>query len=263
MSSCVSGCVIRGQHLVSCADEECKGCVPRPAEVGRLCQWCWQSLVGAVVDVPTVTAHLAYLARPALSSPSGKTDGGGGAPGPRILYPPELDAADELVGALGVWVEEIVAEHPAHLLGPSQIGWRWSRPGVQVLHGEEVSPDPVPLGASQEAVEATQRWIMPHLRWVADQEWAGEMRAELSRMVATIRARWPWEERPHVVPMPCPSCGCFSLTYHPPSVEHAPQMVTCDSPECGRQWVDDTWTRLVSMALESSDRGKRVRHACA
>lgn len=43
MSACVSGCTIRGEHLAECDGTalgrdsetvECRGCLPRPAEVG-------------------------------------------------------------------------------------------------------------------------------------------------------------------------------------------------------------------------------------
>lgn len=263
---CVSGCVVRGQHLGSCVDEECQGCVPRAAEVGRLCRWCFQRLTGAVVDIPGLTAHLRMLAEPHLSSPQGHDEGGGGGvPGSRVLYPPELMAVDEIAGLLGTWVDEIVAEHPGHLRGPSPIGWRFSHPdrAVDEVTGEAYLPTEERVSASQGAIEEMQRWLLPHLAWVAEQPWAGEMRAELCSQVATAQARWPMEEREHVVPMPCPRCGQRSLIYHPPAGERAPAMVGCENPECGKLWLEDAWTRIVEMVRERPELIDEVTGASA
>lgn len=248
---CVSGCTVRGRHLVSCSDDECQGCAPRQAEVGRLCRWCFQTLTGAVVDIPGLTAHLRMLAEPHLSSPQGHEGGGGSVPGSRVLLPPELMAVDELAGLLGTWVDEVVAEHPARLRGPSDIGWRFSHPdrAQDPVTGTWYLPSDQRLGASQAAVEEMCRWLLPHLAWVAEQPWAGDMRAELCSQVATAKARWPIEERSHVVPMPCPRCGQRALVYHPPEGERSPAMVGCENAECGRLWLEDAWTRVVEMVL--------------
>ena len=60
---CASGCSIRGEHLPGCDGTasgwdgeviECRGCLPRPAEFGRLCGWCWGRLQSAVCALPSL-----------------------------------------------------------------------------------------------------------------------------------------------------------------------------------------------------------------
>jgi hypothetical protein len=208
--------------------------------------------VGAVVDIPGLVAHLRVLAAPGVSSPQGREGGGQGVAGSRSLYPAPLETADEIVGMLGSWVDEIVAEHPDHLQGPPARGWRFSRPAWRrdPDTGEVWRPDVERTFASQRGVEDTVRWLLPRLHWVAEQDWAPEMRQELCSQVATAQARWPMEEREHDVPMPCPWCRRRGLVYHPPQEFMDAPIVTCENPDCGRMWIGDEWARLVEQVLE-------------
>jgi hypothetical protein len=208
--------------------------------------------VGAVVDIPGLTAHLRVLAEPGVSSPQGREGGGQAVAGSRSLYPAPLETADELVGMLGSWVDEIVAENPDRLQGPPARGWRFSRPAWRrdPDTGQLYRPDVERTFASQRGVEDTVRWLLPRLHWVAGQSWAPDMRRELCAQVATALARWPMAEREHDVPMPCPDCGCWSLRYRPPAVARAAAFVWCSQPECGAQWVEDEWTRTVAVTVQ-------------
>ena len=78
---CASGCSIRGEHLADCDGTavnrdgeviECRGCLPRPAEAGRLCGWCWGRLQSAVRTLPSLVEHLCEVAESAVSSPLGR-----------------------------------------------------------------------------------------------------------------------------------------------------------------------------------------------
>lgn len=240
---CLSGCKSRGKHSGGCVDPECWGCVPRPASFGVLCAWCWQQLKGSVVDVPAAVAHLVGVAHSPLRSGSGVASSGE-APTSASLWSPALDAADELVAALGSWADLIVSEHPADLRGPSQIGWRWTRRSAEVVAGEVVVRDEQRLGASQGAVDHLVRWMLPHMEWVSDQGWAGEMRLELAQMLATIWARWPQQERSRWSITPCPSCS-GPLAYDPPSEFGTSGMTRCVSEECGLSWTEDRWAKLA------------------
>lgn len=249
--ACQSGCKSRGKHLGDCSDPECWGCVPRQASFGVLCGWCWQKLQGSVVDVPAATAHLVSVAHSPLKS-SSRVSSGTGPPGSVVLWSPALDAADELVAALGSWADLIVAEHPAGLRGPSQIGWRWSTRAARVVDGEVIVRDEQRLGASQSAVDHLVKWMLPHMEWVSEQSWAPEMRLELSSMLATIWARWPREERPRWSVVPCPSCS-GPLAYDPPSQFGLQGRTYCVSEECGQVWSESEWRWLAeSMSGGSS-----------
>lgn len=225
-----------------------------------LCRRCFQRLTGAVVDIPGLTAHLRELAEPHLVSPQGREGGGGGAAGSKVLYAPELMAVDELAGLLGSWVDEIVAEHPAGFRGPSDLGWRFSRPdrAVDPETGEVFLPSEERVGADQSAIEEMCRWTLPHLAWVAEQEWAPDIRSELCSMVATAKARWPMDEREHAVPMPCPRCAQRSLVYWPPAEYLGAPIVVCENPECGHMWIGDSWVKLVELVIDRPELAEKV-----
>lgn len=257
---CVSDCSVRGQHVPECLGDECWGCLPRSAEQGALCRFCFQQLVAAVVDVPGLHAHLVALAAPSVSSPMSSDGGGGGVAGSRVLYPQTLMAADELASLLGSWADEIVRLHPGGVVPPSDLGWRWSAPvrAVDPETGDAFIPSASRLGADQSAVEALVRWILPHMAWVSRQSWVADMRAELCREVSTVKARWPQEERSHRVPMPCPECAQKTLVYTPPSDYQVSAMVVCESLGCGKMWLDDAWTRVVSLVLAHPELASEV-----
>lgn len=262
--SCASGCLDRGLHVGACLGD-CSGCLPRSAEVGLLCRWCFQRLAGAVVDLPVVVAHLHEVAEPSLSSPLGNESAGGGVARSRVLYSPALDAADDLAGVLGTWVDEIIAEHPGRLRGPSDLGWRFSRPTRQVdpVTGVAYLPTEHRLGATVDAVRSMGRWVLPHLSWISRQSWAPDMLRELASAVATAKARWPLEEREHRVPMPCPRCGHRSLAYWPPREPGDVAVVACDLESCAQVWVEDAWTRVVEIVLAKPDVVREVEGAGA
>ena len=249
---CESGCVTRGRHLDSCSGKDCRGCLPRFASYGVLCRWCWNQLNGIVTDIPGLVEHLAEDASLVLSSPMGKA---GGRRPPlacsRMLYPPQLEAADEIVAVFGTWVDQVVEEHPDGLRGPSPIGWRFSDALLRVIDGEMFVQSPQRLGANQAAVDEMSRWVRPFLPWIAEHDWAPEMIADLRPLITTAAARWPWEERVHEVPMPCPICSAWSLQYQPPVVPADPIVVTCSIPDCARRWVGEHWDTVVKAAIAS------------
>lgn len=240
---CLSGCVVRGRHGSDCVGQGCEGCLPRPASVGTLCGWCWQRLNGAVTDVPQATGHLMSVAHSPLPASTMKS-GSSKIPGPGSLWSPALDAGDALAACLGSWADLIVAEHPAGLRGPSRLGWRFSRPPARAVDGQVVIDEEQRLGASQAAVEYLAHWIRPHLDWVADQEWACEMKQELCSSLGRIWARWPIKERSRWSTVACPVCG-GPLAYDPPSAFGTPALTRCVSEECARIWNDSEWARFV------------------
>ena len=244
MSSALCGCTYAGKHVSSCADDRCIGCLPRVSETGILCSRCWQRLVRAVADVPSLVEHLTFLAYPSISSPSGKTGRSSPLPGSRSLYSPMLDAADEVASALYLWAREVAEKRGE--ASPPRDGWRFTSPP-----GRESEP----WGGNLEAVEQAVGWLMPRLAWVAAQDWAIDMSRELHSLSSRCWRKWPACEAVRSVPAPCPKCGAFSLLYHPPVVAASPAMVTCSSPKCSAQWVGDTWTRYVSSLIEQAQVG--------
>lgn len=247
--ACVSGCVVRGEHVEECCGE-CGGCAPRMAGSGVLCDFCFQRLVGSVVDTPGVHRHLVQMGQAGVSSGVAGDVLARSVPGSRVLYPPALSAADEVAALLGSWADEVARLKPG-VVPPSAIGWDYSLPArsVDPATGEAFIPVANRLRASNDAVAALVRWLLPHMAWVRAQEWAGDMLAELSREISTAKARWPVEERYHHVPMPCPYCQRRTLMYVPPAEFQDAALVMCENTDCGRMWVGDSWTRTVEIVL--------------
>lgn len=246
MTPCISGCTIRSQHETACEDRDtCKGCLPRSAEFGLLCPWCWQTLNGALVDAPGLIRHLREMAD--AGTKSAKPDAmirGGADPAHGSVLSDAVNAADEVHASLASWVLLILEEHPngAEMKGPDERGAWLTQYGT--VAGVK---DP-------EATARLVRWLLPQLAWCAGQGWAGEMRREVGSMVRTTLARWPMEDvRERAIPATlCPRCDRASLTYTPPSVERAPFVVACRNPECGRVFSEDEWTRLVGLLERAS-----------
>lgn len=248
MSACVSGCSIRGEHVAECDGwmldrkgerVECWGCLPRPAEVGVLCSWCWGRLQSVVRTLPALVEHLFECARPGLASPSGRRDGGARPSGPRCLYAPALDAADELVAMLAAWCDEVAAE---------RLGQEPARPAGLWLTAEGDREVAGVLEAS--AARALVAWLDPHLEWCASQEWVGAMLADLGPASARAAGRWPVEElERRIRDVRCPGCGALSLVEVPPPVVGAERLVRCEAIECGRVMGEEDWARARVRAV--------------
>lgn len=251
-SACASGCVVRAAHLESCSDSECWGCVPRMAETGVLCDYCFQRLVSAVVDVPVLHRHMLEMGR--LGTRGGQVGEVSvrSFQGSRVLvHPALLDAAD-LASLLGEWADQIVENHQDIGHRPSLIGWQTSEP-IFEKKDSEIASAVYRISASQSAVESMVRWMLPHMAWLRRQLWSAEMLDSLAYAVSTARSKWPVEERSHYVPMPCPFCRQRALVYTPPAEFQASAIVACDNPECGHMWLDGEWTKTVELALERPD----------
>jgi hypothetical protein len=90
-------CTVRDEHLETCANAECWGCFPRPAEFGCLCLHCFQKADDTVRRVGAMILHLRSI------------ENGGQALGekvatsrnPRLPLPQSWLSADELLVALG------------------------------------------------------------------------------------------------------------------------------------------------------------------
>lgn len=270
---CATGCTTRGQHRPDCdntcphkrtartcptrCDGTCRGCLPRPAEHGHLCPWCWQRLQSDIATAPALIRHLRTMAQPTAGARPSDNAGGGGDPAFGTILSAAVDAADELHACLASWAHLVLEEHPdgPQMRGPDEtLTVRTST--VAVLDSDIAREyGPYLRRSTVEGIrhaQATVRlvaWLMPWLDWCAEQEWAGEMRREVASMTATTLARWPMgDTRTRPVPgVACPRCSLVGLTYTPPSWERQPFVVACSNPECGRVFAEDEWTRLVEL----------------
>lgn len=226
---CATGCRVTGMHLDNCETDACRGCHPRPAAEGTLCDWCYQQLVRAVLDIPGVVKHLADVATAGLAASLKQLTDDVRAPGDAaestVLPAATLDA-DELESFLAGWAHVVMDEHPNQpMRGPNASPW----------HGDVTA------------------WIEPHLPWIARQDWAFEMRRELCNTIATIRHKFPTlddvEPIKHI-DMPCPRCSLLSLVYTPPRYAGQAFRVECTDPDCARVFSEDEWERFKALALD-------------
>ena len=89
---CANGCTIRDEHLDTCTNELCRGCLPKPAQVGCLCARDWYALEVAWSEWAILEPYLAKYAR---LSPRNE-DGSRSPAGPSIPLPQTLLAWDEV-----------------------------------------------------------------------------------------------------------------------------------------------------------------------
>ena len=89
---CANGCTIRDEHLDTCTNELCRGCLPKPAQVGCLCARDWYALEVAWSEWAILEPFLAKYAR---LSPRNE-DGARSPAGPSIPLPQTLLAWDEV-----------------------------------------------------------------------------------------------------------------------------------------------------------------------
>lgn len=242
-TTCATGCTIRGQHTTDCTDNNCRGCLPRPADTGNLCAWCYNRMRADIATIPHLVRHLREIGQPhAQNAPPSDTRTYND-PAEASVLPAAWGAADELHAMLASWALLLLEEHPNgnQMAGPDERGAWHTRYGtvVGIAH-----------------VKATERlvdWLTPWLEWCAGREWAAEMRSEVATLVATTSARWPTAsmvEPERTVAMPCPRCEMLSLVYTPPSAERAPFKVSCTNPDCARVWTEDEWEWLVNMVTK-------------
>ena len=263
MIACTSGCTIRGEHLADCDGTavrrdgetvECRGCLPRPAEVGVLCSWCWGRLQSTTRTLPALVEHLELVASPSIQSPSGHTSEGGGCsrPSEGMLYPAATVEVDDLHSMLATWCAEVADERslPHHMALT-----RWA-PG----DGWEALGPSGP-GATRRLVS----WLDPHLEWVASQPWAGDFLAELLAASRRAESRFPVEERARRSDVRCPACGCRSLIVSPPPAPGADVVVTCELPACGLVLAEADWehARALAVAVEQARAARAEREPAA
>ena len=186
MSDCLSGCVLTSQHRTDCEGRGCRGCLPRPAEEGHLCAWCWQRLLATLAEIPSLVVHLREISKPYAESGPMEINATPGDPALGSVLARAWLEADELKSQVVSWGHAVLDDCPAASRGPNASPW----------FGDVLG------------------WMQPHLRWCATQPWIDVMLSELSNDVSRLKATWPTPdmvEHTRHVPVPCPRCDQLSL----------------------------------------------------
>ncbi|WP_372595675.1 hypothetical protein, partial [Actinotalea sp.] len=230
---------IRGAHTADCDPQAtpCKGCAPRSADHGTLCEWCYGRLTTDLAAAPGVVHHLRELGRPFASAAPPSDLRHYRDPAEGDIRPAEWDAADELHAMLASWALTILEEHPdgASMAGPEEVGAWHTRYGTTVGVHEA------------KATARLARWLIDRIEWAAGQEWAAEMRREVGEVLATTTARWPVVETRSrtVAGVSCVRCSRESLVYTPTTFYRASPEIRCSHPECGRLYTEDEFDGTI------------------
>lgn len=189
--ACIRGCSMYRRHLDDCEgsqDETCRGCLPRRATHGHLCDTCHRRLELMLTDAPTVIRWLtgnmvagdgAARAKEDHERRSGGERGVTDTPTPVKLD--VLDQRDLLRDRLTLWVDDW-CEHKG-LSGP-----------------ERHTP------------EADVEFLLMWLPGICRLDWIGDWWTEMAETMSDAHALAPWRPAMRRVPrVPCPGCAETNL----------------------------------------------------
>lgn len=239
MNLCASAHDVRGRHIDGCPIENCRGCLPATAAQGlQVCERCHTRLRHVLAIAPSLVMHLREHIQPGASV----TDEQPGAPGkkapPAPLNVEALSGADDLHAELASWALVVMEERRVN--GPDWTGSDIRPASKRRTPAGIVYEDARVVGVMDwQATLTLSRWLMPHTEWMAGQDWAGDISTEIPDKVYTLLARFPMEQRPVYLPVPCPACGCQTLRRHAPRDAGLPVTVACDLYECGHIIEED------------------------
>lgn len=177
--ACVRGCSIYRRHLNACEgidDETCRGCLPRRAEHGRLCQPCHRRWELMLTDAETVHRWM-----------TGNMAGGGGTDPeaervtgsrerPLPIKADLFDLRELLADRLALWVDDWVEFK-----------------GLQ--------------GPGRHTVGTDAKYLLTWLPGVEKLDWIGDWWEELAEVMRDAHALAPWRPKMQRVPgVPCPGC---------------------------------------------------------
>jgi len=236
-------CIIRGEHLEAClwaqiedaakvegvttgmimqAREQvglsvppkpCRGCVPRPAEHGLLCDTCWPKFEQALAIAEDLITHLRSIDRPAQS-----VDGVRTAQGSKVIVPGSWLAADEL------W-SDLVQMVIAHAGDPEH------EPDWPVASAQRVEVGIRTTATLDEVAAGVRRLVA----WIGDPETfsartaGAEAAVVFFRHVQTQLHRFPMDDTAAPMPMlRCRHCKMFAVRQHPPLHYLAERVLKCD-----------------------------------
>jgi hypothetical protein len=224
--ACARGCSILRRHLVECPDPKCRGCLPRRAERGRLCQTCHRRFELMLTDAPTVYRWLTGNMVAGQEASRAKEDHerrrGGGERGitetPVPIKLAVMDVRDLLADQLTEWVDE------------------WCE--LKSLTG--------PL---RHTVDADVAFLLTWLYGLESVEWIADWWESLAQTMSDAHALAPWRPVMRRVPgVPCPGCAETNLVIFGGETD-----ITCMS--CKIMLTEqrfELWERVLKMGQEEA-----------
>lgn len=213
--ACIRGCRMYNQHLVEC-EGECRGCLPRRATHGHLCDTCKRRLELMIHDAPTVIRWLTGNMTAGTGSARAKEDHEqirGAAEQPAPIKIDLLDLRDLLRDRLTLWVDD------------------WCE--FKGLTGPE-----------RHSPEVDSEYLLTWLPGVCKLDWIGDWWTEMAETMSEAHALAPWRPTMRRLPrVPCPGCEETNLAIYGGESD-----VTCLS--CGIMMTEDRfamWERVLKM----------------
>lgn len=217
--ACIRGCNLYRRHLAECENQdECRGCLPRRATHGHLCDTCHRRFELMLTDAPVVYR---WLTGNMATGSSGASDGDvvtGSREQPLPIKADVYDVRQLLADRLAAWVDDFAED-------------------VDLTKPE------------RSTVEADAAFL---LRWIRSLElcdWIGDWWQELAETMSLAHALAPWRPAMRRVPqVPCPGCAETNL-----AIWGGESDVTCLS--CGIMMTEDKfglWERVLKMDQEAA-----------
>lgn len=218
---CVRGCTLNAQHAPPCDRDDCGGCLPRPADIGHLCQHCYDTTRDHLTAIPELAVHAAARIDGRLNIPA--------PPSSEITRPgihhaspsPAWDTADETIWWAHAWAEATADN--LHHTGP----FTYLRSGLPAR-----------------GLTASIGYLVAQLERIVADEWAA---TDLPREARQHRRRLERasgrDTLTHRLREPCPSCNHRTLIR-----EDGADSVTCRNRDCGRIWREGEYDWLAHTA---------------
>lgn len=240
MTACATGCTLRSRHLTDCADQDtCRGCLPAPAAAPlEVCERCHLKLRHTLASAPALVRHIRGNVEPGATVRDDQPHAKGKKAPPAPLNVEALSAADDLHAELASWALLVMEER--HITGPDWTGSDIRPASKRRTPAGIIYEDARVVGVNDWTATLTvSRWLLVHTEWMASQPWAADVCREIPEKVYTLSARWPTEQRPVYLPVPCPACNHQSLRRHAPKGEGLPVTVACEMYDCGHVIEED------------------------
>lgn len=214
-------CTIRGEHLTTCQNDQCDGCLPRPAEHGLLCYSCATKFDDALALSLDLISHC-------RSIESGPRDSSGirSAPGSRVILPTSWVQADTLY-------RQLAAVAVAY-----SVDWGVDEPewDITASHHNGFHPE-APIEAAWWVTDILVRYVTDAVDRLRTKHMGAEQAVRYVAAVQTALNMFPLDEKPHAVRhVRCRVCGHESLRVKPPLEHLDPIVVECSNLACGALW---------------------------
>jgi hypothetical protein len=214
-------CTIRGEHLTSCQNDACTGCLPRPAEHGLLCYSCAAKFDEALALSVDLISHCR-----SIESGPRDTSGVRTAPGSRVILPASWMQADTLY-------RQLAAVAVAY-----SVDWGVEEPewDITASHHNGFHPE-APIEAVWWVTDLLVRYVTTAVDQLRTKHHGAEQAVRYVDAVQTALHAFPLEQKPRRIRhVRCRVCGHESLRWKPPLEHLDPIVIQCSNLACGALW---------------------------